>query len=213
MDFKTFVEISSKIKKSELPGLESQVKLSPPFRMDLIAKHKEAMKNAKKAGVMALFYPNHNEMTHLALILRNTYRGVHSAQIAFPGGRFEKDDQDLRATALRETEEEIGVKRTQIQVIKEMTTLYIPPSNFTVSPFMGFLESQPTFRKQEAEVKAILEVSVADILNDSNVVEVNVMTSLNKEMQVPAFKWNGHIVWGATAMMLSEIKDLLKRTV
>lgn len=213
MDFKTFVEISSKIKKSELPGFESQVKLSPPFRMDLINKHREAMKNAKKAGVMALFYPKPNNKTHLVLILRNTYKGVHSAQVAFPGGRFERYDRDLKDTALRETEEEIGVSRNRIHVLKAMTDLYIPPSNFTVSPFIGIIESQPEFKKQETEVKDIIEINVDDFLNDNYLVEVEVMTSLKKELQVPAFKWNGHIVWGATAMMLSEIKDLLKRSI
>ena len=211
MDFKTFVEISSKIKKSELPGFESQVKMSPPFRNDLIDKHREAMKNAKKAGVMALFYPGKAGMAHLVLILRNTYKGVHSAQVGFPGGRLEKQDEDLKATALRETEEEIGVPQSAIEVIKKMTDLYIPPSNFTVSPYLGLAKARPHFVKQDAEVKDIIEISVKTFLDEAHVTQVEVMTSLKKELLVPAFRWHDHIVWGATAMMLSEIKDLLKR--
>lgn len=213
MDFKTFVEISSKIKKSELPGFESQVKLSPPFRRDLIEQHREAMKSARKAGVMALFYPKHNDVTHLVLILRNTYKGVHSAQIGFPGGKYEKRDEILKHTALRETEEEIGVSRSQIDVIKTLTELYIPPSNFTVSPFMGMMHQTPIFIKQHSEVRDVIEISVDDFLNDEHVIEVEVMTSMKREMLVPAFKWYDHVVWGATAMMLSEIKDLLKRNI
>ena len=213
MDFKTFVEISSKIKKSQLPGIESQIKLSPPFRRGLIEQHREAMKHAKKAGVMALFYPNNQQSTNLVLILRNTYKGVHSAQVGFPGGRLEQEDRNMEETALRETEEEIGVPKNRIKVLRAMTELYIPPSNFKVYPFMGLIDEYPLFRKQDSEVKDIIEISVEDFLNDEHVIDVEVMTSLKKELKVPAFKWQEHIVWGATAMMLSEIKDLLKRSI
>ena len=167
------------------------------------------MKLARKAGVMALFYPNHLGETYLILILRKTYKGVHSSQVGFPGGKYEDDDPDIEYTALRETYEEVGVPIIDMKVLKALTKLYIPPSNFTVSPYIAITKQTPQFIKQDDEVEALIEVSLSHFL-DNNRSDVNVMTSMNKELEVPAFTLNGHIVWGATAMMLSELKDLLK---
>lgn len=169
------------------------------------------MKFARKAGVMALFYPDATYDTKLMLILRKTYRGVHSAQVAFPGGKEEDHDESIMATALRETAEEVGVSEHQIEVLREMTQVYIPPSNFYVHPFIGMSQETPQFRKQESEVEELLEVTCRDMIDDENVVTEIVNTSYQKTISVPAFKLNGKIVWGATAMMLSEIKDLLKQ--
>jgi len=184
--------------------------MSPPFRLELIELHKEKIKNASRAGVMALFYPDENQQTKLVLILRNTYNGVHSAQICFPGGKFEVHDVSLEKTAIRETSEEIGIAVESIEVLKQLTEVYIPPSNFYVQPFVGIIKDTPTFNKQDNEVEKVIEVSFNHLLNDNNVISTSVKTSYNIEVEVPAYKLNGHIVWGATAMILSEIKDLLK---
>ncbi|MEM5564322.1 CoA pyrophosphatase [Psychroserpens sp. AS72] len=210
MNFETFIKSASKIKNIKLPGEDSQFKMSPPFREELIEANKAKMKHAKQAGVMALFYPNKAGETYLILILRKTYKGVHSAQVGFPGGRFEIDDPDLEYTALRETYEEVGVPIKDVEVLKAMTKLYIPPSNFTVSPYIGITNKTPHFIKQDEEVEDLIEVSLSHFLDDSNEVEVGLMTSMQVELEVPAFTLNGHVVWGATAMMLSELKDLLK---
>ncbi|GGI57213.1 NUDIX hydrolase [Winogradskyella haliclonae] len=210
MDFNTFLESIVNIKHLPLLGEEAHAKLSPPYRLDLAEKYKEKRKSASKAGVMALFYPDENRKTHLVFILRKSYKGVHSAQIGFPGGKFEKTDLDIMETALRETEEEIGVPTKQVEVLKTLSPLYIPPSNFMVHPFLGISRDTLQFVKQETEVEEILEVRLNDFLDDRNIVSTKVPTSYNVEVEVPAFKLNGHIVWGATAMMLSEIKVLLK---
>lgn len=210
MNFETFIKSISKIKNLNLPGETSQFKLSPPFRKDLVEENKAKMKHAKQAGVMALFYPKNSE-TYLILILRKTYKGVHSAQVGFPGGRFEDSDTNIQETALRETFEEVGVPIDTVKVLKPMTPLYIPPSNFTVAPFLGITEATPDFIKQDDEVEDIIEVKLTDLLDDTNVSNVSVMTSYKLELEVPAFILNGHVVWGATAMMLSELKDLLKK--
>ncbi len=211
MNFDVFVNSIPKIKNLELPGEASQFKMSPPFRQNLVEANKEKMKFAKKAGVMALFYPKHEE-TYLMLILRKSYKGVHSAQVGFPGGKVEEGDEDMKYTALRETYEEIGVPMDMIEVLKSMSLMYIPPSNFTVYPFLGVALQTPNFMKQESEVDDLIEVRLPDFLDDNNVADVKVMTSLKTEIDVPAFMLNGHVVWGATAMMLSELKDLLKMT-
>ena len=136
MNFDLFLNSISKIEQAPLPGQASQFKMSPPYRMDLIEKQAEAMKSSKRAGVLALFYPDTLQNTNLILILRKTYKGVHSAQVGFPGGKLEPQDESLEYTAVRETQEEVGVPLKDIKVIKAMTEVYIPPSNFTVHPFM-----------------------------------------------------------------------------
>lgn len=210
MNFNAFLLSVSKIEKVALPAQASQFKMSPPFREQLIEKYKARIKDAKRAGVMALFYPDATEETRLALILRNTYKGVHSAQIGFPGGKVEPEDKSLRETALRETYEEIGVPIQQIEVLKQLTEVYIPPSNFYVQPYLGIAKQTPQFVKEDAEVNEIVEVRLTHFLDDAFVTSHEVQTSYDKTIEVPAFELNGHIVWGATAMMLSEIKDLLK---
>lgn len=211
MNFDDFLISISKIKNIPLPAESSQFKMAPTYRRVLMEQQKEAIKNAKQAGVLALFYPNKHEQTTLVLILRKAYMGVHSAQIGFPGGKLEKDDASLEAAAIRETHEEVGVPVANIEVFCELSGVYIPPSNFYVKPFMGVSKKKPYFVLQEDEVEAIIEVSLQHILDDTTVVIEKVNTSYSIEVDVPAFNLNGHIVWGATAMMLSEIKDMLKQ--
>lgn len=211
MNFDTFLKSISKIEHIPLPGQDSQVKMSPSYRLELVEQQRELMKNSRKAGVMALFYPDQEHQTKLILILRKTYRGVHSAQVGFPGGKLEAEDPSLEYAALRETFEEVGVPIENMTVLKAMTSVYIPPSNFMVYPFLGTTLKTPHFLKQDDEVEDLIEVTLADFINDAHVSSQMLMTSLQKEVEVPVFKLNGHTVWGATAMMLSEIKDLLKK--
>lgn len=211
MNFDAFVNAVSEVKTLELPGELSQIKMSPPYRLELIKRNKVLMKSAKQAAVLALFYPTTNWDTHLILILRKTYKGVHSAQVGFPGGKVEKNDGKLETTALRETREEVGVSEERIKVLKQLTPMYIPPSNFTVHPFLGITETTPKFIKQDDEVEDLIEVSLSHFLDETSVTHTLVKTSSNAKVKVPAFRLNEHIVWGATAMMLSEVKDLLKK--
>ncbi len=160
---------------------------------------------------MALFYPNNEQLTHLLLILRKTYKGVHSNQIAFPGGKLEPEDENLMETALRETYEEVGVPKESVEVLKQLSEVYIPPSNYLVQPYFGVYSKPEVFQIQESEVEALVEVSLSDFLDHTNLSEEKLSTSYAKNINVPAFKLNGYTVWGATAMMLSEIKELLEQ--
>ena len=162
---------------------------------------------------MALFYPNHENITNLLLILRKTYEGVHSNQIGFPGGKRERGDTDIAHTALRETYEEVGIPSHEIRIIKALSTVYIPPSNFEVQPYIGLLKKPGAFVLQESEIEASVEVPLISFMDDSNIYVQNLSTSYADNIEVPAFKLNGHTVWGATAMMLSEIKELLKQVI
>lgn len=211
MNFDTFLKSVSKIENIELPGEPSQVKMSPPYRLELMELNREAMKTSKKAGVLVLFYPNNQQQTHLILILRKAYKGVHSAQVGFPGGRLEKKDASIEYTAIRETYEEIGVPMQDVKILKPMTKMYIPPSNFTVYPFLGITTKTPNFIIQEEEVEDIIEVPLSHFYYEQNIITTSVSSSYKVNVEVPAFQLKGHIVWGATAMMLSELKDLLKQ--
>ncbi|MFD1163424.1 MULTISPECIES: NUDIX hydrolase [Hwangdonia] len=211
MNFDDFLKSISKIENIPLPAEASQLKMVPGFRQELLRQQEKAIKSAKKAGVMALFFPNENKETTLVLILRKTYSGVHSAQVGFPGGKLEDEDKSLKDAAVRETFEEIGVPMRDIKVVKSLTQVYIPPSNFYVYPFIGISRNTPNFIKQDDEVEAIIEVELQHFLDDKQVVTKTVSASYSAEVEVPAFKLNNYVVWGATAMMLSEIKDLLKQ--
>nr|WP_299383599.1 CoA pyrophosphatase [Allomuricauda sp.] len=211
MDFKEFYQQALKIKNLPLPGEESHYKMSPSMRVQWLKEHDIQKRNPKKAGVMALFYPDLEQQTKLLLILRKAYEGVHSNQIGFPGGKVELQDNGLLETALRETHEEVGVHPEAVEVVKELSELYIPPSNFMVKPFVGLYQNPRPFVVQESEVEALVEVHLYDFMDSSNRIEETLSTSYAKSIDVPAYKLNGYTVWGATAMMLSEIQDLLEQ--
>ena len=161
---------------------------------------------------MALFYPDQMALTKFLLILRNTYPGVHSNQIGFPGGRAEPYDGGFKATALREMHEEVGVMPDSVQVIRSLTQLYIPPSNFEVFPFMGLIDKTPQFQPDTTEVEAIVEVGLSDLLDPECKTTQCITTSYARNVEVPVFDLEGHVVWGATAMMLNEIREILEKT-
>lgn len=211
MDFNEFLSLSSKIKNIKLPAQVSHLKMVPPSRKNMLNVPKESIEKAKKAGVLALFYPDETHQTKFILILRRTYEGIHSAQISFPGGKLETQDGSLKEAAVRETFEEVGVPRHNIHVLQELSGVYIAPSNFYVHPFVAITAETPFFKLQEDEVEALIEVDLQHFLDENVIMTNRVKASYNIDVEVPTFLLNGHIVWGATAMILSEIKDLLKQ--
>ena len=209
MEFHHFLKYIPKITKETLPASSAHLKMAPVERLEALKALNPIDLKPKKAAVMMLFYPKNKE-THLVLIVRNTYPGVHSSQIAFPGGKVELEDENLAHTALRETEEEIGVDRNKIEVIRSFSEVYIPPSNFLVSPYLGICQSTLDFEMQLDEVAGIIELPLTDFLNDKNVVMRKLKTSYANEIDVPAFLVQEHVVWGATAMMMNELKETIK---
>lgn len=210
MDFQDFLKYVPKLIEVTLPASEAHYKMAPLERIESMKNLKISSINPKSAAVMMLFYPKKGR-THLVLIVRNSYEGVHSAQIAFPGGKYEPKDENFQNTALRETQEEIGIPPDSIEVIMAFTNLYIQPSNFMVYPFLGICREEIIFIPDNNEVATIIELPLSDFLNDDLIVSVQLSTSYAKDIDIPAFKIKEHIVWGATAMMLSELKEVLKK--
>ncbi len=211
MTFNEFEKSIVKIKKMDLPGESVQFKMAPIERLLELKMMAKEQDSAQKAGVLMLFYPSQDTSTYFSLILRKSYNGVHSAQVGFPGGRFEEGDHSLKNTALRETEEEVGVASDQIEVLAELTDIYIPPSNFYVQPFLGITRKTPKFVLQQDEVEELIEVRLDHFMDDSTIGIETLSTSYSKNIEVPIFNLNGHVVWGATAMMLSEVREMLKQ--
>ena len=114
MDFEFFKDKVPNLKKITLPGEEAHYILAPLFRVQELEKNGQ-ISNAKNAGVLSVFYPSPKNKVNFVLILRKTYKGVHSNQVGFPGGRVEKEDLNIEHTALRETEEEVGLARAFIE--------------------------------------------------------------------------------------------------
>ena len=208
MNFQVFLNNIDAIKNTQLPGIEAQFKLAPKMRLEYNAKKIEA-NNPKIAAVLALFYPNQNNEVSLLLTKRANYIGTHSGQISFPGGKFEKSDLNLKETALRETFEEVGIFQEKIDIVREITEVYIPPSNFSVTPFIGILNDIPVFKLNSEDAK-IIEIPFPDLLDDTMLGSISITNSYMKETSVPCFNFDGSVIWGATAMILSEIKELLK---
>ena len=206
MEFSTFLaKISQKsFLDTTKNAANQQLEMVPKERLQFDLS---TIKNPKQAAVLALFYPNSNNETCFLLTLRANYKGTHAAQISFPGGKKELSDKNLKETALRETQEEVGISSKEINIIKQLHKTYIPPSNFWVSPFIGFSKETPKFIKNY-EVEKLIDVKIEDLLNPKNRISSAISTSYGKNITVPCFILNQHVVWGATAMILNEIKYL-----
>ena len=167
--------------------------------------------NPKRGSVLILIYTENDEFLTV-FIKRTEYKGVHSGQVSFPGGRFEPGDLNYEKTALRESQEEIGINISEVEIIGKLSDLYIPPSNFLVSPFIGFISSRPLFKMDKKEVAGIIEVPLNNLLEKSeNHGTGYIKTSNNVAIQAPFYEVGGYQIWGATAMITSEFIAVVKK--
>ncbi|TXE13386.1 NUDIX hydrolase [Algoriphagus aquimarinus] len=208
MDFESVLNLLENGMKHPLPGKEAQLSMSPN-PVDMRRFDPKLPDNHRKGAVLILLYPYKNK-AFFPLIKRPVYQGVHSGQIAFPGGKMEEEDEDEVDTALREAWEEVGIMPEQVKLIGRMSDLFIPTSNFLVSPVLGYSEVVPEFVPEEKEVARIIQAAVSTLYEPSIRKQKILEFSNNFRLDTPYFEVDQEMVWGATAMILSELLQILE---
>lgn len=201
--------LKNQLANNDLPGKFAQHDMAHGERKTWLENY-QIPKNPKIAATLTLLYPKQNEW-HIALMQRVSHdKDTHGGQVSFPGGKAEASDIDLKFTALREAEEELGIRPADVTILGQLTELYIPVSNFLVFPFIGFSEKTPNFQPQVTEVHRIIEAPLSVLLDKNNRKFTDIHLPNNIKLKnVPYFDVNGNVVWGATAMILSEFTALV----
>lgn len=189
----------------DLPGKSAQLIMAPTQRVAELLDTKNPPADAKCSAVLVLLRAN-NYNWDLLLIERSKYNGHHSAQIAFPGGKCEKNDKSHADTALREANEEIGITPNKCYLIGELTQIYVPGSNFIIHPVLAVAEDLDDIEMQinHKEVVSTKWIPLKD-LNPQEAKTIKVLRSNNEWSDAPAFIYEDYTVWGATAMILAEL--------
>jgi len=193
--------------KNELPGERAHVEMAPIKRP--LPDEARNWPDTKLSGVLILFYPYRNRI-FTTLMMRPDYNGVHSKQVSFPGGRKEEEDEDIQFTALREAKEELNIESDKVTLIGNLSEMYIPPSKSLVTPVLGFSDERPDFKPDKREVSELIEADLFDLLDKSRFGQTEIVRANYILKEVPAIQYNGFTIWGATAMMLNELRWLLR---
>lgn len=202
------IQIIEQKLKSELPGWEAQKRMSP-IQTD---RYVNSSSDAKKAGVNLLLYPGKNDQLEMFFIRRPTHNpnDKHGGQISFPGGQMEAQDADLKYTALRETQEEIGVPIKDMKILGQLTPLYVYVSNFLVQPVVSFIDYKPQLTLQKSEVDYVLteELNYFKSPESISYTDYKIRNIIMPDM--PHYNLQNHILWGATAMITAEFMAVIK---
>lgn len=193
--------------REPLPGMDAQYEMAPVTRerypIDSLKPD-----TYRKSAVMILIY-NLNNNYYIPLTKRHTYDGKHSGQISLPGGKLDERDENLKHTALRELDEEIGISE-HVEVIGNLTPIYIPVSNFYVEPYIGiYSHSVISFSTNEREVNELIHLDLEVLKNDKIIQTEGIVHGDGYKLKTPYFEVEGNIIWGATAMILNEFKKLI----
>lgn len=207
LDFNITIQHLKSRLNDELPGLEAQKKMAPSKRNKGLDSY--CLENSRASAVLILLFPN-DATPHTAFIKRPDYNGPHSGQISLPGGKFEEFDQTLQDTAIRETFEEIGINPSDIITIGKLSQLYIPHSNYLVTPYVGYCQAKPDFIPDNYEVDRIITTSVGHLIDENNRKEFIFRNNQNEDIIAPYFDLHGEKLWGATAMIIAEFLELIK---
>lgn len=204
----SFIQEIKKHAAQGLPGEDAHLELIPVSRT-LSSEAKARSTTYRESGVGIILHPTLNGIECI-LIQRRPYDGVHGGQISFPGGKRDEEDLDLEYTARRECFEEIGLPIGLGELIHPLTEVYIPVSDFIVQPFIFYLNELPELIPNEREVQSIISFDVMDLLEESSFKRKPIQISKGMTLKdIPYFDIHGHVIWGATAMMLSELRAIL----
>lgn len=187
------------------PGLPAQLRMAPDHRRHE-KTYQEVGDSCLRAGVLILLYPVKDRL-HVALTLRSTRVAHHQAQISFPGGSNDAGES-LVETALREAREELNVAPDSLRILGELTPLYVPPSNYCIYPVVAATDHRPDFKAAPDEVAEVIEVPLDHLLNPGNIRREQ-WALHGLEVTVPFYLYHGHKIWGATAMILAELLNLI----
>jgi 8-oxo-dGTP pyrophosphatase MutT (NUDIX family) len=196
--------------QAPLPGWTAQEAMAPDSRRKLNDRNNHVKANHRQGCVLILLYRKADQ-THFVLIKRPTYKGVHSGQIALPGGQLEAGESYWQA-ARRETFEEVGIPQKNITYLGPLTSLYIPPSNFMVYPFVGYTQPNPHFTPDAREVAAIIETPLSELFNPAHQQKKWMEHPRLGRVLVPYYNIFNHHVWGATAMILAEFAAMVRKS-
>lgn len=190
-----------------LPGLAAQLRMAPKIR-EAELRSMGANQTPKPGSVLFLIFPGTDGSACTALIKRPQYDGAHSGQISFPGGKAENTDIDYCFTALREANEELGIESQEVEVTGQLTDLFIPPSNFLVKTFVGLSDKTPKFRPSPSEVDQLILVPISSFFQPEHILNQTLSLSNGYRISTPCYKIGSWIIWGATAMIISEFTYL-----
>lgn len=205
MDFEILISQLIDAFKLPLPGHGG---LPPRVESNRLAGFPSPNQHTRTCATLLNLYPHQGEI-YFPLILRPRYDGTHGGQVAFPGGQVEPEDETLVRTALRETQEEIGLKAIDIGVIGKLTEVYIPPSNFLVTPVVGYLPYRPEFFPDVREVDKVIEVPLLELVNNLQI-EQRTVNVRRQRFKTYGFSVEDNWIWGATALMIYEFLEILK---
>ena len=202
--------ILTSVLQGSLPGWHAQKFMAP----EVGDRYQVVADNHRPAAVMALIKKDEVGKDSIIIIERAKHNpnDKHAGQLSFPGGKYEEEDGDMLTCALREVEEEIGIPSDSIEVLGPLTQLYVFASNFLVYPFVGYVNGNPSYIKQDSEVHSILEVPLDIILSQENKLKKDISIPRGKLRNVPYYKVGEHVLWGATAMIMSEFEYVLSQS-
>jgi 8-oxo-dGTP pyrophosphatase MutT (NUDIX family) len=204
-----FVKRLSYRLSAPLPGEEAQYRMAPAHR-PRPSRDPSALAGYRQSSVLVLLY-NDNGVLKTVLLKRHDYQGVHSGQVGFPGGKQEPGET-LEATALREANEEIGIEPGSVQILGQLTRLFIPVSRFIVQPFVAVAPVKPVFIPDPYEVQQVIEVDVESLIGNALIRSGMITHSDGLRIATPYYEVQGFTVWGATAMIISELSVVLQET-
>ena len=194
--------------KQPLPGRTAQERMIGR----VVAMPATVPDNARPSAVLCLLFPV-DDILHVLLMKRREDKTAHSGQVSFPGGSYDSTDADLRATALREANEEVGIMSGDVDILGALTSLYIPVSNFNVYPHIGYSSQRPEYNLSHNEVSYTIEVPLNELLHAERKTVTEVISPKYPDVKrkVHAYQLqDGTIIWGATAMIISELEAILE---